>query len=413
VGKKTKRALEPLEELRELVALGDTNGTEPKKTDRRGMLRMAGAAVLGAAGVAALKAVPASAATGGNFILGSGNDASSITSLTASAGSPGLYVLAGPTGIEGVSGSGGVNEIGVAGGSKSGLGTGVVGQSQSGTGVHGDATTGTGVYGTATTGTGVLGSAPTNGLGVRGTAGGTGNAVRGEGVNGVGGFFWAPGGYDVQLGYPVPGGAVGSGRLAMVGRLDTGGSAPPINPAFVTTTAGSAYFEHELIRGNDSSIWASRFAGSGTSQSRWKRINAVRVDTADGLGGSFKPFRVKDTRLPSGSARKGANTMTVVPVAGLGTGASAIPGDAIAVIGNLTATAYTGSGFLAIMPAGIVEGTAPGNYNPASDPSSLNFITGQGAIANGFVCGLAGGSLQVWVGDHSSHFIVDITGYLQ
>ena len=82
-------------------------------------------------------------------------------------------------------------------------------------------------------------------------------------------------------------------------------------------------------------------------------------------------------------------------------------------MGNLTAVSYTGAGFLAIMPAGITIGTGVGQYNPAADPSSLNFIVGQAAIANAFVCGLHNGQLQVYVGLHSSYFIVDVTAYLQ
>jgi hypothetical protein len=218
-------------------------------------------------------------------------------------------------------------------------------------------------------------------------------------------------GYDVQLGFPVAGGAVGSGRLGMVGRLDVGASAPNIAPAFaVTSLGGGPTFEHEFVRGNDSSIWASRFAGSGTNQSRWKRINAVRVDSSDGLGSPFKPKRVIDTRS---GARKAAGSMTPVTIAGVGTLTSNIPADAVAVIGNLTAVAYTGAGFLAIMPGGIAQGTGAGQYNHLVDPSSVNFIVGQGAIANSFVCGLSGGQVQVYVAGHASHFIIDITGYMQ
>jgi len=85
----------------------------------------------------------------------------------------------------------------------------------------------------------------------------------------------------------------------------------------------------------------------------------------------------------------------------------------------LTAAAYTGGGFLTIMPQGLTTGTGQ-QYDPSHDPSSVNFIVGQGAIANSFVCGLnpSNGQLQVYVGGpplpgHSSHFIVDITGYIQ
>lgn len=413
MGKKSKQAPEPLDELRELVALGDTNGSSPKKTDRRGMLRLAGAAVLGAAGIAAVKVIPAAAASGDNFILGCGNAATTDTTLINVGGAVGLAVTGAPHGLEGYGGGSTTSEVGVLGVSKGGTGIGVGGRALGiGTGVRGESTTGTGVVGVATTGTGVSGSAPTNGTGVLGSVGGSGTAVYGSGAGGRGVLGISTTGYDVQLGYPVPGGAVGSGRLAMVGRLDVGGSAPNIAPAFVTTTAGSAYFQHEFIRGNDSSIWASRFDGSSPNQTRWKRINAVRVDSADGLGSNFKPFRVVDTRTLG--AIKANGTMNLVQVAGTGTGTSAIPPDAVAVIGNLTAAGYTGGGWLSIMPGGIVQGAGPGQYNPASDPSSVNFQVGQGAIANSFVVGLgSAGKVQVYVGGHSSHFIIDITGYMQ
>ena len=98
---------------------------------------------------------------------------------------------------------------------------------------------------------------------------------------------------------------------------------------------------------------------------------------------------------------------TVIPIAGQGLAASAIPADAIAVMGNLTATKYTGGGFLALSPAGVTVGT-----------SSVNFITGQAAIANGFIVGLGSGGLntgkvQVKVAGHPSHFLIDITAYIQ
>jgi hypothetical protein len=105
--------------------------------------------------------------------------------------------------------------------------------------------------------------------------------------------------------------------------------------------------------------------------------------------------------------------MTVVAVAGLGTGTSNIPADAVAVIGNLTAVDYTGSGFLAIMPGGIAQGEGAGQYDSDSDPSSVNFIVGQAAIANSFICGLSDGQVQVFVAKSSSHFIIDITAYIE
>jgi hypothetical protein len=393
VGKKTRPSDNgQLDELRDLVS--GVEEVTTKKTDRRGMLRMAGGAVLGAAGIAALKIAPASAATGGNFILGCGNAATSDTTLINTGGTAvGMTVQAGIHGLEGVA-SGGTNEIGVVGTTKSGTGVGVAGQATAtggpGIGVKGQAGSGTGVQGISATG-----------AGVDGETGGSGPGVAGLGTAGQGGLFVSSTGYDAQLGFPIPGGAVGSGRLGMVGRLDVGAIAPNIAPAFQVSSTGSFTFEHELVRGNDSSIWASRFSNTGTNQSRWKRINAVRVDSADGTGAPYAPFRVYDSRAGS-APKKAVGSTTTVPIAGHGTGTSTIPGDAIAVMGNLTATGYTAPGFLALSPNGIAVST-----------SSVNFITGQAAIANGFIVGLSGGAVQVKVAGSATHFIIDITGYIQ
>jgi hypothetical protein len=382
VGKKTVKPEEQLEGLRELVSEVDDETAEPKKrTDRRGMLKIAGAAILGAAGMAAVRAVPAAAASGSYMITGCINTETTPTQISGSA-TNGLVALGAQGGI-GLEGRGNATttstEVGVFGTTKSGVGT----------GVQGSATSGVGVQGTTTSGTA--------------------------------GWFQATTGYDVQLGQAISGTTGdpnfhGSGRLAMVGRTDVGGSGPNIPVAFLThsTLFAGGHFEHELVRGNDGSIWASRYdvtAPGASNQFRWKRINSVRVDSADGLGTVFKPFRLIDSRS---GAIKAPGSITAVQVTGTGTGTSKIPADAVAVMGNLTAVAYTGSGFLTIQPQGVA------GYNPATDPSSVNFITGQYAIANSFVCGLnpANGKLQVYVGGpplpgHSSHFIIDITAYLQ
>jgi len=379
VGRKTPKADEKdekLDELRELIAGDDTDEEPIKKTDRRGILKLAGGALLGAAGAVAARAIPASAATGGYMVIGCLN----LETTTTQVSGPNTIVALGAQGATGVQGQGNAavaaNEVGVLGTSKSGSGTGVRGSVGGGTGVEGLATSGTG------------------------------------------GHFQSNSGYDVLLGQAIVGTTGdpnfhGSGRLAMVGRTDVGGSAPNITPFFVThsTLFAGGHFQHELIRGNDGSIWASTAALAGANQTRWKKVNAVRVDTADGLGGNFKPFRVIDTRITGGI--RAAGTLNVVTVAGAGTGNSSIPADAVAVMGNLTAVGYTGAGFLTIMPAGIALGTGVGQYNAAADPSSLNFILGQAAIANSFVCGLHNGQLQVYVGLASSYFIVDVTAYLQ
>jgi hypothetical protein len=390
VGRKTLKADEKdakLDELRELIAGDEAEEAPSTKTDRRGILKLAGGALLGAAGAMAVRAIPAAAASGDYMVTGCVNIETSTTQVSGSNTIVGL----GAQGATGLQGSGNAatpaNEIGVLGTGKSGTGTGVRGQITSGVGVDGIATTGTGVQGTATSGI-------------------------------AGHFTSTANGYDVLLGQAIVGTNAdphfhGTGRLAMVGRDDVGGSAPNIAPFFVThsTLFAGGHFQHELIRGNDGSIWASTAALAGANQTRWKKINAVRVDTSDGLGGNFKPVRVIDTRITGGI--RAASTLNTVTVAGFGAGNSNIPADAVAVMGNLTAVGYTGAGFLTIMPFGIALGTGAGQYNAAADPSSLNFILGQAAIANSFVCGLSAGKLQVYVGLASSYFIVDITAYLQ
>ena len=377
-----------VEQLRKLVEQNEEPADRESKTQtRRGLLRMAGAALAGAAGAAALRAIPAAAAAGQPVLQGcinfAGPGSSTILEMAATAAPTNI---AGGTGF-GVQGGSGV----LAGGlyaTTPALEIGVMGSSKSTNGP------GTGVYGVAGTG--------------------------------VGGLFHSTTGYDAQLGYSTAGGQVGSGRLAQIGRTDVGvGStsgfqAPSWAPAFAVHTTFTNYFQHEIVRGNyDGSIWASRYDTASTPVTkRWKRINAVRVDRADGTGASYKPFRVIDTR--SGLYNGGTSAGNKGPfatatsknwvIAGTGTGAQAIPGDAIAVFGNLTVTNFTGSGWLIIAPTG--AGT-----NPTSDPSSVNFGPGtQPAIANSFICGLNGGSLTVFVeiGSGSNiNYIIDITGYIQ
>jgi hypothetical protein len=159
----------------------------------------------------------------------------------------------------------------------------------------------------------------------------------------------------------------------------------------------------EQVRDNAGTLWINNpsLAGNGAN-ANWRRVNSVRFDSATSSGVSFKPYRLIDTR---GTGQRQNGSITAVQVAGQGSGNSYIPTDAIGVVGNLTAVAYPGQGWLTIMPQGA-------SYNPSSDPSTVNFQTGQGAIANAFICGLNNGQVQVFCGG-TSDFIIDITGYIQ
>jgi hypothetical protein len=337
----TQTVAEMRDRMARLEGVSSTDA-ESNHSDRRGFLRLGAGAVLGALGWAAVKAVPASAATGGSMTLGNPNLAENPTTLQADGGTPPVQVL------------------GVKAAVPATLGGTFVGPLQ-GLGADG-------------------GENPLTAVDVDGVDGWA-KGVRAAGVYGL-----------TNTGYGVIGeSSFGIGLYARsTGRIQQDAQPGVVKPAYIPNN-------FEQVRGLDGVLWIHNAAG------QWRRVNTTRVDMADGSGGAFKPFRRIDTRS---GAIKAAGSVTVVSIAGTGTGASAIPSDAIAVVGNLTATAYTGGGFLAIMPAGTV-------YNPAADPSSLNFQIGQGAIANAFVCGLSGGSLQVYVGGHSSHFIVDITAYIQ
>ncbi len=155
---------------------------------------------------------------------------------------------------------------------------------------------------------------------------------------------------------------------------------------------------------------------TGAFQAKWRRLNSLRVDTADGTGAPFKPVRLVDTRNGTGGTTGpvAGGTTIAFPVAGAGAGASLIPADAIAVVGNITAVGWNVSGWLTIFPAGVA-------YNPNADPSTMNFSGGAYAWANSFVVGLGtgvtwGGKVAVYVGTlgaGSTNFILDITGYIQ
>jgi hypothetical protein len=353
-----RRLSQTVGEMREQMARLEGHGPEKQngttRASRRGFLRMGAAAAAGALGWVAVKAVPAAAATGGYMILGSANSAANATTLQGSGALSPVFAA---------------EDIGF---SQSAL---------------------TAALATFTE----TFAAPLQGLGASGIVEGMDAWAAGATAYGVYGF--------TDAGTGVTGESLtGIGLYARTtGRIRQDPQGAPGKPGYTPNLM-------EQVRDSDGVLWIHDATGN------WRRVNSLRTDASDGSGAFFKPFRLIDTRS---GAIKAPGSVTSLQVTGSGTGASAIPGTAIAVTGNLTAAAYTG-GVLTIMPDGIGIGTGAGQYNPSSDPSSVNFIVGQGAIANSFVCGLnpANGKLQVYVGGpplpgHSSHFIVDITGYIQ
>jgi hypothetical protein len=143
----------------------ETEGLARRSQSRREVLKLAGAAVVGAAGGAALRAMPAAAATGDPLTLGSSsNNANASTILaptTASAPSPMLEVRgsgagAVPGGSGALRGSGSSGADGVDGYAPGSMGYGVYGASDLGWGVVGASSQGVDV---AALGTGRLAQA--------------------------------------------------------------------------------------------------------------------------------------------------------------------------------------------------------------------------------------------------------------
>jgi hypothetical protein len=246
-------------------------------------------------------------------------------------------------------------------------------------------------------------TAPLQGLGADGGVNGT------EGIDG-----WASGATAYAVwGFTDTGTGVTGESLAGIG-LYSRGTGRMRQDATSFNAGPGAPFGYtpnlmEQVRDAGGVLWIHNPTGV------WRRVNTLRTDASDNSGGFFKPVRVLDTR--NTGPIKAPGSVTSVQIAGVGAGASAIPADAVAVAGNLTAAAYTGGGFLTIMPDGITTGVGQ-QYDPTHDPASVNFQVGQGAIGNSFICGLNAGKLQVYVGGpplpgHSSHFIIDITAYIQ
>jgi hypothetical protein len=333
------------------------NGSKP--SSRRGFLRLGAAAALGAVGMAATKVLPAAAANSGTFVLGQANTAESPTTVQGDAAGgigPPVQVLAA---VDSTFSGSALATAGGFTGTLQGLGPlNTLNNPVEGVDGWAQGSRSFGVYGLTDAGTGVVGEAST----------------------GIGLY------------------ARRSGRLRQDGLTNPG--APTYTPNL-----------YEQIRDSNGILWLHN------ASANWRRVNTLRTDTADGLGNAFKPLRLADTRNGTGGVTgpvSGGSTK-VFQIAGGGTGASAIPLDAVAIVGNLTAVGWNVNGWLTIFPAGTA-------YNPNADPSSMNFSGGAYAWANSFVVGLGtgglpwGGKVAIYVGtlgSGSTNFILDITGYIQ
>jgi hypothetical protein len=173
-----------------------------------------------------------------------------------------------------------------------------------------------------------------------------------------------------------------------------------------------------MVRDTDHALFVSRSTGNGSAA--WRRINSARVDSPDNSGTPLTPTRIIDTRPvtdPNGFTpgvkygdggnpyRDGEARVYSMRYAG-----SPVPGDAVGIIANLTATEWNGGGFLSAGPAAALTGT------PTF--SNLNFGGSAPAWANFCVLGLdATGSIKIFARvtglGGRVHVLFDIFGYIQ
>ena len=109
--------------------------------------------------------------------------------------------------------------------------------------------------------------------------------------------------------------------------------------------------------------------------------------------GALDPSRLLDSR---GSANPGAGMTTVVPVLNRG----GVPGDAVAVVLNVTSTGSLAAGFVTVFPCG----------SPRPDASNLNFAAGQ-TVANAVTAKVGSGGAVCIYNQSPTHLIVDVNGH--
>src|SRR5213080_4473803 len=356
---------------------GRTNGHggEIQPHSRRDFVKLAGAAVAGAAGGVLLGGVPAAAADGANVILGntSGvvlNDAANTTSLTAT-GATGT-----PTPLVKIIGSGAILPSAPPNGPD------LEGALQ--------------VFSKP----GTPGATPTPAEAIDGYApGGIGVGVLGASDTGYGVLGESGSGFDLS--------AFGTGRVFQFSITDNLGNPMAGPPGFTPAQPGAGFPGGEFVRDANSVLWASRASGAGVAG--WRRLNTIRVDAADGSNNFFQPARIIDTRNGTGGAT-GARAANSTTTWGPFPGTNGIPSDAIGIVGNVTVTGFTGQGFLAVFPAGAA-------FNPNTSPSTMNYSTNW-AWANAFtvgfgVSGANAGKISIYTGFIATHVIVDVVAYIQ
>jgi hypothetical protein len=155
---------------------------------------------------------------------------------------------------------------------------------------------------------------------------------------------------------------------------------------------------------------AAALGAAGTAALGAPRVRAA--GSGNTIGMYFAPERAIDTR---GSAKIGHGGETIVGPYSYPGSATFTWEDYYGIIGNLTATAWTGPGWLSVRPS-----DAP--FVLATAVSNLNFQGSVSAWANFFICRfgsttippgkVSDGKFIVHSGGATTNFIVDIFGLL-
>jgi hypothetical protein len=315
----------------------------------------------------------------------------------------GLVGFGGSGGGRGVSATGGGAEAGVfgVGGGTSGVGVAGLGGGPNGVGLSAAGSgTGAGVISTG-------GANGANGLQATGGAPASTSNPAGHGVVGIGVASGGSGadGIGVKgIGGPLAPGVSGNGSY---GGQFNGTLAPVLLMGHISPGPPSSNFHvaGEIYVDGNGAFWLCTANGTpGT----WGRVGNVvqKFGAQANTGGVMNllptPIRILDTR--SGSPFGGGTThaLQVTGTLDLNGSGFAVPANAVAVIGNVTAVFPQGAGDLRLFPHGSgLPTTSNLNYN-------LNVT-----IANSAIVGLdASGQMDIYVDVNTTHVLFDCSGFV-
>ena len=387
---------------------------EPPHSNRRGFLRLAGAAAVGATAVAVAGSTQQAAAAGGSpMLIGRTNVADTVfetTRLISTSGTtldfktfqvdnssttfldiPSGARVAGAFTVAGTDTSDGHRVAvyaRVAGSVANPGGIGVLASAD------GDDSPFPGYLGLSSIG--LVATAKAGGLGVVGsTAAGDASSF---GVLGL-----SPDGFGVvalsDTGVSLVAGGAGRFQQSLTGALGA--------PAAGSHAAG------EQVRDSAGDMYICTTAGTpGT----WRKMTAQAPGFANS-GGSINllatPIRLLDTRpgtsapINNGFVRVAGNTTLALQITGTTVatpfGSLSVPAGSKGVIGNLTIIGPSGDGYAQVWPSGAPPTTSTINYGP---------VNANPAIANSFTCGLtAAGKLNILT-FATAHVLFDVAGFV-